>query len=144
MKISIRKITENELPKLYELRDEVLRKPLGMNLYHEDFTQEKDWIKIGGFDEQNNLIACVMLSQINDDTMKLRQMAVATNCQGHGFGRQIVAFAEVHCLMYKFKKIELHARANAMDFYKKLNYVQIEKPFLEVGLEHWKMKKEIN
>jgi predicted GNAT family N-acyltransferase len=141
--LQIRLITRVELPLLFRLRQAVLRTPLGLNLMDEDLTLERSWIKIGGFDSDQNLLACLMLTPINDTTLKLRQMAVDPNYQQIGFGKQIVVFAEVYALMHKYTCITLHARQSAIPFYEKLNYKIVSESFLEVGLPHFKMEKKI-
>jgi predicted GNAT family N-acyltransferase len=142
--INIRNIEHSELVKLFHLRQAVLRTPLGLNLADEDLSLERSWIKIGGFDEQNNLLACLMLTPLDEYTLKLRQMAVDTNFQGIGYGKKIVVFAEIYALMHKYKTIVLHARATAIPFYKKLNYQIVGDHFLELGILHFKMEKILN
>jgi predicted GNAT family N-acyltransferase len=138
--LQIREIKNEELDQLYELRNEVLRKPLGMNLYDEDFSKEKEWIKIGAF-ENEILIGCLMLSEINQNTIKLRQMAVNKYYQAIGIGRQIVKFAENWCLQNNILCIELNARVEAIVFYKKLGFNTVGDYFEEVGIQHLKMMK---
>jgi predicted GNAT family N-acyltransferase len=140
--ITVRILNETELEHLYALRQEVLRKPLGMDLYNEDLKSEKEQIKIGAFHNQE-LIGCVML-KISDDCAKLRQMAIKADFQGVGIGKDIVLFAEQYCLDHHISKIELHSRKNAIGFYKRLKYVAIDEEFLEVGLPHFKMQKVLS
>jgi predicted GNAT family N-acyltransferase len=139
--LQIRNIEHSELAKLFHLRQAVLRAPLGLNLADEDLTLERTWIKIGGFDEHDNLIACLMLTPLDESTLKLRQMAVDATFQGLGYGKQLVVFAEVYALMHKYKSMVLHARSTAIPFYKKLNYQVVGNEFIEVGIPHFKMEK---
>ena len=59
-----------------ELRQAVLRAPLGMNLYDEDLSQEREQLHFGIFDESRCLLACVVAVPVSGTEAKLRQMAV--------------------------------------------------------------------
>lgn len=137
--INIRLLNESEIDALHALRQEVLRKPLGMDLFQEDLSAETEQIKIGAL-LNNQLIACLML-KVSNDSAKLRQMAVKPEFQGMGIGQAVVKFAEKYCLDNTILKIELHSRENALGFYEGMDYEIIGDEFLEVGLPHYKMIK---
>jgi len=62
-------------PKVLELRQNVLRKPLGLNLFDEDLSKEKgQLIFVAMYGDQ--VIACLMILPLNETHVKLRQMAV--------------------------------------------------------------------
>jgi predicted GNAT family N-acyltransferase len=141
--MEVRLIQNSELDKLYALRHAVLRVPLGLNLYDEDFTREANWIKIGAF-SGDDLIGCVMLSALQNNVIQLRQMAVDKDFQRKGVGRKIVEFAEQWCKENAIVKIELHAREAAMQFYLQLNYVCIGDVYIEVDIPHYTMYKMLS
>jgi len=141
--MEVRLIQKSELDKLYALRHAVLRVPLGLNLYDEDFTREANWIKIGAF-SGDDLIGCVMLSVLQNNVIQLRQMALDKDFQRKGVGRKIVEFAEQWCKENAIVKIELHAREAAMQFYLQLNYVCIGDVYIEVGIPHYTMYKMLS
>ena len=109
-----------------ELRNKVLRIPLGRSLYDEDLSSESQQMHFGIFDERNNLVASVIAVNISSTQARIRQMAVDTEYQGKGYGR-------VHFFM--------HARMSAVGFYEKLGYARVGQEFMEVGLPHVKMEK---
>jgi predicted GNAT family N-acyltransferase len=141
--MEVRLIQNSELDKLYALRHAVLRVPLGLNLYDEDFTREANWIKIGAF-SGDDLIGCVMLSALQNNVIQLRQMAVDKDFRCKGVGRKIVEFAEQWCKENAIVKIELHAREAAMQFYLQLNYVCIGDVYIEVDISHYTMYKMLS
>jgi predicted GNAT family N-acyltransferase len=143
MQLNIRFVLPTELPILYALRQEVLRKPLGLDLYTQDFSAEKKWLSIGAFNE-DNLVGCVMLSTINETTIQLRQMAVSIAFQGNGIGNQLLCFVQNYCVQNIISTIILHARKNAIPFYKQFGFTVIGDEYLEVGLPHFSMQKSIN
>jgi predicted GNAT family N-acyltransferase len=138
----IKEISPNELAELYALRQNVLRIPLGLNLFDEDLNAEKDWQKFGAF-LNNRMIGCVMLTPLKDGAIKLRQMCVYDKLQGQGIGKQLVQHAEIWARENGFTVMELHARYIAQGFYKKLDYVNSGDIFMEVGMEHQKMVKNL-
>jgi predicted GNAT family N-acyltransferase len=134
--------TKEEIQSSRELRNEVLRKPLGMNLFDEDL--EKETIEtVFGLCVQDTLVGTVQSKSLPNDIIKLRQMAVASAFQGKGLGKILVEFMEQHVKNNGFKSIELHARKNALQFYLQLQYVVEGDEYLEVGIPHFTMKKTL-
>ena len=124
------------------LRHEVLRKPLGLDLYREDLAREKDQGLFGMFDGAE-LIACVIVVHQAEDAVKLRQMAVKSGYAGQGVGRVLLRALESRLLAQGVRRLSLHARAGAIGFYEKLGYQCRGEPFIEVGIPHRLMEKHI-
>lgn len=124
------------------LRDAVLRKPLGLALENDDLSQEGYQWHFGLFDG-DHLIACVIAAPMSEELIQLRQMAVSSQFQGHGFGRLLVQTLEKTLWEKGFKKIILHARVQVFGFYVRLGYTSIGEPFEEVGIPHQCMQKNI-
>ncbi len=131
-------ITIDQINELLNLRQQVLRAPLGLNLFDEDLTKETKELKLGAFIEEK-LVGCLMLVPLSNTIIKLRQMAVDNNLQGNGIGAQLVQFALNYCALNNYNTMELHARANVINFYKKLGFTIIGDMFIEVGIPHYKM-----
>jgi predicted GNAT family N-acyltransferase len=133
-------IADPEYQEVYRLRNELLRLPLGLSLDDEDLSDDaKDTIWIA--EEGGKIEGCVMMHPIDDNTIKLRQMAVHKAAQGTGVGRELVAAAEQGALQQGYKKIVLHARITAIGFYEKMHYQVTSDTFTEVGIPHQKMEK---
>ncbi|MFH2134469.1 MAG: GNAT family N-acetyltransferase [Pseudomonadota bacterium] len=124
-----------------ELRNDVLRKPLGLDLFNEDLSQEKEQSHFGLFDDDGQLIACVIAIRLALDTAKIRQMAVRSGYEGQGVGRALMRALEVQLAKDGVTKLMLHARLSAAGFYERLGYVRSGEPFVEVGIPHIRMKK---
>jgi|SRR5215213_8253916 len=127
---------------MVKLRDDILRKPLGLNFTPEELEKEKDHLLIGAY-EDDNLLACCMLVEENPDTVRLRQMAVLNNLQGKGIGKALMIFAENLARDRGYKKISMHARKNAIGFYEKMGYVRIGNEFEEITIPHYLMEKKL-
>ncbi len=126
---------------VYNLREEVLRKPIGLSLKNEDLSGDALDTILAAL-ENESVIGCVMLHpHENSEIIKLRQMAVADMHQGKGIGRMLVLAAEAHARESGIKKTVLHARITAAPFYKKLNYIATSGEFTEVGIPHVVMEK---
>lgn len=126
-----------------ELRRKVLRIPLGLDFTQEELDQEKDQVHIGAHDGNNIMAILLFVVDANNQKVKMRQVAVDPTCQGAGVGKQLVEFSEQWCMDNGIKKIELHARASVLPFYEKMNYEVVGDSFMEVGIPHFKMFKEL-
>ena len=123
-----------------QLRDRVLRKPLGMSLFDEDLTRDKADIHIAAFYD-NVLVGCLLLLPVAENVLKMRQVAVDEAFRSKGLGGLMVGFAEEYAQKQDFKIIELNARETAIAFYQRHNYSVTGDQFFEVGIPHRKMLK---
>ena len=128
--------------KSIELRYKVLRKPLGMIYTEDQLAAEHDEIHIVAV-LSDAVVGVVVLKELDADTLKMRQVAVDVNYQKSGIGKEMVLFSEQFAQENGFKVIVLHARDVAKDFYLKLNYEVVSDEFIEVGIPHYEMKKEL-
>jgi ribosomal protein S18 acetylase RimI-like enzyme len=126
-----------------ELRNEALRLPLGLNLYDEDIDQERDQMHFGLFDQNNNILACVITVAYPPDEGKIRQMAVRPGYCRQGHGRNLLRFLEDYLAGRGITHLFMHARMTAAGFYEKLGYERIGHEFVEVGIPHIRMEKYI-
>jgi predicted GNAT family N-acyltransferase len=124
------------------LRYEVLRKPLGLNFTEEELDAESHDIHIACIDD-DEVLGCCVLSKLDDQILRLRQMAVSTKSQGKGIGESIMLFAKKLALDKGYTKIMMHARDSALGFYEKMGYKIVGNMFNEVGLPHYFMEKEL-
>ncbi len=135
------KTNQAEYLKILHLRNLVLRKPLGLNLFDENLEAEKEELIYGLFDDNNQVLASMQFKILNNQEVKLRQMAVHPEHQKKGLGKSLVLFTEQQIKAMGYKKIEMHARKHALLFYKKLGYLVQGNEFKEVGIPHLKMYK---
>jgi len=125
------------------LRDEVLRKPLGLSLDQENLAAEAAMLRFGLFDHDEGLVACVIAVPLSPTTAKIRQMAVHPNHQGQGMGRVVMGALEQALLSRGFRELVLHARAAVQGFYLALGYTVTGPGFVEVGIPHVPMAKTL-
>ena len=79
-----------EYKQMVDLRYEILRKPLQLNFEPAELEKEKNDILIGAFEEEK-ILGCCLLTKIDKDCVRLRQMAVQNNLQGKGVGASMIA-----------------------------------------------------
>ncbi len=143
MELKIVAYQSSDYHDVVSLRSKILRAPLGLKFSRNDLKADQEEIIIGLFD-QSKLLGCVQLRPIDKNTIKLRQMAIDTPFQRQGLGQKLINFAEGTARKKNYKTIVLHARKEAVNFYKKLNYRICSELFEEVGIPHFKMQKTIS
>lgn len=131
-----------EYQQMVQLRNDILRKPLGLHFTPEELLKEKDEILIGAFEDEK-MLGCCMLVRSDNSTVRLRQMAVLNNLQGKGIGRALMQFAENIARDLGYKKLTMHARLTAVGFYEKLGYQVVGDMFEEVTIQHNSMEKSL-
>jgi GNAT superfamily N-acetyltransferase len=131
-----------EYRQMVKLRDDVLRKPLGLGFTENELEEERDNMLIGAFEEEQ-MLGCCMLVEEEAGTVRLRQMAVLNNLQGKGIGRALMTFAENLARDRGYKKLTMHARKHAIGFYEKMGYKVDGSEFVEVTIPHYVMQKPL-
>lgn len=126
-----------------QLRHEVLREPLGISFEAADLAEEYNQIHLGCYNDSSKLLACLVLLIVDDKTLKMRQVAVDPLYQKKGLGSYLVEASERYALKHNYKTMTLHARDEAIPFYLRLGYKKEGRAFTEVGIKHYKMKKQM-
>ncbi len=129
------------------LRDEILRRPLGLQFTAEDLRAEAGELICIALDENHQIFGGLQVKKLDNGeipAVKIRQVAVRESQQGSGIGKQLMIAAEQR-LLRDFPKllIVLHSRATVTGFYEALGYRVEGTGFLEVGIEHVKMAKKL-
>ncbi|MGB0915787.1 MAG: GNAT family N-acetyltransferase [Crocinitomicaceae bacterium] len=142
MSIEIRRpITPKEWDNYYDMRYNVLRKPLNQPLGSERNDGDLSGRHFALYDNQI-LRAIARLDKADDGISQVRFVAVHPDSQGKGYGRKIMEAVEESSIKAGNKKMILHARDYALDFYLRLGYVKIEKSYkLFDVLQHYLMEK---
>ena len=131
-----------EYTQMIKLRDDILRKPLGLTFTKEELEEEKNNLHIVAYEDER-MLGCCMLVEEDPETVRLRQMAVINDLQGKGIGRALMQFAENLARDRGYKRITMHARKNATGFYEKMGYRKTGKEFQEITIPHYVMEKEL-
>jgi ribosomal protein S18 acetylase RimI-like enzyme len=123
------------------LREEVLRRPLGLSLRDEDLAGEEDQFHFGLFEPGGELLACVLAVPLAPSEARIRQMAVSPAHQGNGLGRRLLREVEGTLRERGFRRLELSARTSATGFYEKLGYGAVGGEYVSHTIPHVRMVK---
>lgn len=143
-KIEFRKIEHGSEEYLREviLRDEILRRPHGLNIYDEDLSSENLYTHVGAF-MNDVLVGTLYIKPISKMTRQIKQVAVKEAYRGHNIGRGMVEFAEQIARKSGALKLVLDSRATACGFYEKLGFSNIGLEIKYFDIPHLKMEKAI-
>lgn len=133
---------EPEYQQALALRDEVLRKPLGMKFTPKELEKDKEDVHFGLFIE-SEIVACLTLTDAGSGRLKMRQVAVKGSQQGKGFGRRLSEAAEQYAVEKGYQVMFCHARKEAVPFYKSLGYHITGDEFSEINIPHYRMDKSL-
>lgn len=126
------------------LRWEVLRKPWNKPIESDKFKLEENCIHACAITNSNEIIGTGRLLKVDETTFQIRSMAVKPKYNTKGIGKSIIAYLEEKAKQQGGQKIILHARENAINFYKKQGYILKEKTHLLFGeIQHYLMEKEM-
>ncbi len=125
-----------------QLRREILRWPLGLEFSDAELEQESADIFLAAFDG-DALVGGLILTRIDDHTVRMRQVAVREDRRGTGVGRALVEASEAVASERGYQSMILHARANVTPFYLRLGYAREGEEFSEVGIPHFAMVKRL-
>ena len=125
------------------LRDEILRRPLGISLTADDLAAEAEQLHFGLFEPPDRLVACVVAVPLSATEAKIRQMAVSPSHQGRGFGRRLLTELETDLRRRGFRRFVLNARTSAAGFYERLGYAAVGNEFVDHTIPHVLMTKTL-
>jgi len=122
MNDSITPTNQQDFDNYYQFRWKMLRQPWQQPLGSEQDELEQQAVHRMVLNEKQQVIAVGRLHKVSQTQAKIRYMAVDSNCQGQGLGRQIVDALEYEASKQGVSEITLNAREDAEDFYQKLGY----------------------
>lgn len=129
---------------IIQLRFEILRKPWNQSIETASDAIEDKCVNAFIEDANGQVIACGRLQENENKTGQIRFMAVSDHYQGKGLGKLIVNYLEKRGQELNLNVIELQARENALEFYKRSGYTIKEKTFLLWGIiQHYLMEKKL-
>ena len=124
------------------IREEILRNPLGISFSKEELEEEASDFHIAGYSDEI-MIGTLVLSPQNDETIRMRQVAVHSDYHKRGIGKQLVEFSENFAVKKGYKKMILHSREDVIPFYTKLGYSVFGDRFESVTLAHFCMERQL-
>lgn len=78
-----------------------------------------------------------------DHCGKLERICVLLPYRGKSYGRQLIEAMEKEILIHGFVKAKLNSQSHATEFYEKLGYKIISEEFMDAGIPHVTMTKNL-
>jgi predicted GNAT family N-acyltransferase len=125
------------------LREQVLRRPLGLPLSEQDLAGEEHQLHFGLFEPDGELVACVVAVKQSPTEARIRQMAVSPPEQGRGLGQRLMAELERSLRARGFQTFVLNSRKSAVGFYERLGYKAVGDEFVHLTIPHVRMTKAL-
>jgi predicted GNAT family N-acyltransferase len=76
------------------------------------------------------------LREIDPGTVKIERMAVLAEFRNRGIGRKLLDSMLDYAREEGYRKSTLHAQKNAINFYKRADFILVGKEFKEAGIPH--------
>lgn len=130
-----------EWKKAVELREQILRKPMGLIFSPEELDEEKNHVQIVGL-INNEIIATTVLVP-ERPKMKMQRVVVKDNLRNSALGSKMMSFCESYLMDEGYETVYCHARDSAVNFYLKNGYSGEGDYFDEDGIPHLKMRKNL-
>lgn len=93
--------------------------------------------------EGNEPVGAARLRGIEDHTAKIERVCILQSQRGKKLGVLIMQEMEKFAISIQQKKLKLHAQSYAVPFYEKLGYTVTSPEFMDAGIPHRAMEKEI-
>lgn len=129
---------------LLDLRYKILLQPLGLKFLDSYREEEANFLHIGCVDNSTGeLIGGLILAPIDDEEIRVMQVAVDVVHQGEGIGKKLIEYAESVAKKIGYSRIVMHAMLSVVGFYEKLGFSQDSDLFEEKGVNFIRMVKEL-
>ena len=129
---------------LVELRYKILLEPLGLKFLDSFRLEEANYLHLGCVEMlDGKLVGGLLLAPIDDEKIRMMQVAVDTIYQGEGIGKELVKYAEKRAKEAGYSKIVMHAMLSVVSFYEKMGYHIEGDAFDEQGITFMKVVKDL-
>lgn len=129
---------------LLDLRYKILLQPLGLKFLDAYREQEATFLHIGCIENSTDeLIGGLILVPVDDEEIRVMQVAVDVVHQGEGIGKKLIEQAEKVAKEIGYNRLVMHAMLSVVGFYEKLGFVQEGDMFEEKGINFIRMVKDL-
>jgi GNAT superfamily N-acetyltransferase len=129
---------------LLQLRYKILLEPLGLKFLDMHRDKEVGYLHVGCVEcLDDRLVGGLVLAPINNEEIRLMQVAVDNRYQGEGIGRGMVKYAEARAKEAGYSRMIMHAMLTVVNFYEKMGYHQEGDIFEENGITFARMIKDL-
>lgn len=123
------------------LRHEVFVEEQGVTEEEEYDGNESDFIHFCMY-ENEELIGYARAS-VKEGTIHIGRVVIRKDKRKHGYGKEVVLFAEEYGIRAGCRVASLNSQIQAKGFYDKLGYEADGEVFIEAGIDHIRMSKNL-
>lgn len=134
--------TREELEQAYNIRMVVFVEEQGVPAEEELDEHDASATHFIVFDD-DEAIAASRLRFTEDGYGKLERICVLKDHRGKSVGKHLILAMEEKIKQQDYQKVKLNAQTNALEFYKKLGYHKVSDEFMDAGIPHVTMIKEL-
>ena len=129
---------------LLDLRYKILLQPLGLKFLDSYREEEANFLHIGCIDNSTGeLIGGLILVPIDNEEIRVMQVAVDVIHQGEGIGKKLIEYAISVAKKAGYNRLVMHAMLSVVGFYEKLGFKQDSDLFEEKGISFIRMVKDL-
>lgn len=130
---------------LVELRYKILLEPLGLKFLDSFRPEEANYLHIGCVEQlDDKLVGGLILAPIDNEKIRLMQVAIDTIYQGEGVGKELIKYAEKRAKEAGYSQMVMHAMLSVVGFYEKMGYTVEGDVFDEQGITFLKVVKNLD
>ena len=127
-----------EYQKALRLREDVMRKPLGLLLSEEDVKDDGKRIHIS-----KDIIMMSSFAVVLYKIAHIYSVFVKQELQNKGFGQRLMAYAENYAKSQGAKRLYVEGRKAAKNFYQKCGFSSCGLEYIDMNIVHQDMRKDI-
>ena len=129
---------------LVQLRYKILLEPLGLKFLDQHREKEANYLHIGCVETlDDKLVGGAILAPLNNEDIRLMQVAIDNRYQGEGIGSDLVHYAIKKAKAAHYSRIIMHAMLSVVHFYEKMDFYQEGEIFEERGITFARMVKDL-
>lgn len=133
--------SEAEAAAALDLRERVFCGEQGVSAAADRDGRDPEALHIVALDDGRIVGTCRVL--FDEDLARLGRMAVEAPLRGHGIGRAVLDAAESEARARGAARMRLHAQTSAVALYERAGYSAVGDVFMEEGIPHLTMEKEL-
>ena len=136
--------TPEQFEHYYKLRYQTLRQPWGQPEGSERVEDDATAVHAMMVDDTGEAVGVCRMHLATPDEAQIRFMGIRQDMQGKKLGDQLLHYQENRARELGATRMMLHARENAVNFYRRNGYELEEKSYLLFGtIQHYRMARQL-
>ncbi|WP_173916718.1 GNAT family N-acetyltransferase [Halobacillus sp. Marseille-Q1614] len=133
--------TQQELDHAFQIREDVFVREQKVPIEDEFDEYDKEALHVLAVYQKS--AAGTGRMRIIENTVKLERICILASYRKYGIGKAIITALENIACDHGCKSVKLHGQVQAAGFYQKLGYQTASEEFIEDGIPHYLMIKDL-